>query len=230
LNITSKTDNLYLTPRPPYQTLYIYEIQGHFPNPKELFLDNFIACWYEADYSFLFFSFRKTQEVQEKVSFLSGLKYCSETILDYKNWETGSEFCPSQIGPFFLYPFWNEVQPPQDSIPKFYVMLDKLPKYEVRYGRLVFRDGEFEQKGVDTLLSIDIVNLSASGKISDAVLLAGDSDYIPAIKVVKDHGLNFILYHSKSKNCYHSSLWNICDERVPIDLGLIEKIKRTTTP
>lgn len=84
----------------------------------------------------------------------------------------------------------------------------------------------FRQKGVDTLLSIDMVNLAASGKISDAVLVAGDSDYIPAIRVVKDHGVNVTLFHSKDKNSYHRALWDICDERYPIDLGLIEKIKR----
>ncbi|MBI5886872.1 MAG: NYN domain-containing protein [Deltaproteobacteria bacterium] len=89
--------------------------------------------------------------------------------------------------------------------------------------------GEFRQKGVDTLLSIDMVNLAASGKISDAVLLAGDSDYIPAIKVVKEHGVNVFLFHSKDKKSYHEALWDICDERFPIDSGLIAKIKRIST-
>jgi hypothetical protein len=72
-----------------------------FSEPKELFSDNFIGCWYGADYSFLFFSSQESQEFQKKVSFLSGLRYCSETIHDYKNWETGKEFCRSQIGQFF---------------------------------------------------------------------------------------------------------------------------------
>ncbi len=104
-------------------------------------------------------------------------------------------------------------------------MLERLPKYEVRLGKLAFRNGEFEQKGVDTLLSIDLVNLAASGKISDAVLMAGDSDFIPAVKVAKNYGINIHLYHSKIKGQYHDALWQICDERIPIDAGLINKIK-----
>ena len=37
---------------------------------------------------------------------------------------------------------------------RFYTMLTRLPKFEVREGRLVKRGIEFEQKGIDTLLSI----------------------------------------------------------------------------
>lgn len=109
---------------------------------------------------------------------------------------------------------------------KFYAMLNRLPKYEVRHGRLARRDGRFEQKGVDTLLSVDMVNLAASRQISDAILIAGDYDFIPAVKVAKDHAVNITLYHSKERGSYHDSLWNTCDMRKPIDQSLIDKIKR----
>jgi len=128
-------------------------------------------------------------------------------------------------------PYQSNPPTPEESerfsrAQRFFSMLTKLPRFEVRLGKLQCISGEFRQKGVDTLLSIDMVNLAASGKISDAVLLAGDSDYIPAIKVIKDHGVNITLFHSKNRGSYHSALWDICDERFPIDLGLIEKIKR----
>ena len=110
---------------------------------------------------------------------------------------------------------------------KFHKYLERLPRYEVREGRLAKRGpSEFEQKGIDTLLSIDLVNLSASGKISDAVLLAGDSDFLPSVKVSKEHGVNVFLYHDREKTCYHESLWLACDERVPIDSTFLEKVKR----
>lgn len=109
---------------------------------------------------------------------------------------------------------------------KFYKALERLPRYEVREGRLAKRGAEFEQKGIDTLLSIDLVNLAASGKISDAVLLAGDSDFLPAVKVAKDHGVNIFLYHSRDKYDYHESLWLICDERIAIDSAFLDKVKR----
>ena len=49
----------------------------------------------------------------------------------------------------------------------------------------------FEQKGIDTLLSIDMVNLAATKQVSNIILLAGDSDYIPA-GYGRVHGLHFI--------------------------------------
>jgi uncharacterized LabA/DUF88 family protein len=103
---------------------------------------------------------------------------------------------------------------------KFHYALERLPRYEVKEGTLAKRGTELEQKGIDTLLSIDLVNLAASGKISDAVLLAGDSDFIPAIKVAKEHGVNVFLYYDK--NSYHQALWMICDERKLIDSVLLK--------
>ncbi len=87
---------------------------------------------------------------------------------------------------------------------QFHNALERLPRYEVKEGRLAKRGTDYEQKGIDTLLSIDLVNLAASGKISDAVLLAGDSDFIPAVKVAKSHGVNIFLYHSADRREYHN--------------------------
>ena len=101
----------------PYKTLYIYEIQGHFPRPEETFSDGFIGCWYEADYSFLFFSSPNSEEVQRKISAFPELIFRSETILDYKNWETGRDFTSFQVGKFFIFPFWERVEVPQGLIP-----------------------------------------------------------------------------------------------------------------
>lgn len=101
----------------------------------------------------------------------------------------------------------------------------------MRLGKLAFRGTDnagnksFEQKGIDTLLSIDMVNLAATRQVSDIILLAGDSDYIPAIEVTKTHGVGVILYHSQRKDSYHINLWMACDERVPINPAVINKIK-----
>ena len=111
---------------------------------------------------------------------------------------------------------------------KFYKMLTRLPRYEVRLGRLARRGNDYEQKGIDTLLSIDLVNLAATKQIANAIIIAGDYDYVPAIKVTKEHAVNVILYHSRIRGCYHDLLWEICDDRVPIDQELIDKIKRIT--
>jgi uncharacterized LabA/DUF88 family protein len=114
---------------------------------------------------------------------------------------------------------------------RYFSYLRRLPRISVRLGKLAFRglgsDGKkvFEQKGIDTLLSIDMVNLAATKQVSNIILLAGDSDYIPAVEVVKTHGVGVILYHSQKRDSYHIDLWQTCDERFPINQSLINKIK-----
>ena len=141
-------------------------------------------------------------------------------------------------GKEILRTYYYNCLPYQSSIPtqaendrfskaqKFYCAIERLPRFQIRYGKLAYRNGEFEQKKIDTLLSIDLVNLAASGKISDAVLVAGDSDFMPAVEVVKGYGVNVILYHSQRRDSYHTSLWQMCDERYAIDINLVNKIKK----
>ncbi len=115
----------------------------------------------------------------------------------------------------------------------FFSYLRRIPRFSIRLGKLAYRgtnEGKkiFEQKGIDTLLSIDIVNLAATKQVSNIVLLAGDSDYVPAVEVAKIHGVGIILYHSQKTVSYHIDLWMACDERIPINQGIINKIKVPT--
>jgi uncharacterized LabA/DUF88 family protein len=87
---------------------------------------------------------------------------------------------------------------------------------------------KFEQKGIDTLLCVDMVNLAATHQIQTVILLAGDSDYIPGIKIAKEHGVSVILYHGQNKFNYHWQLWQECDERFPIDQQFINNVKKLT--
>ena len=67
--------------------------------------------------------------------------------------------------PYQSNPSTEEERKRFSKAQSFFRILSRLPRYEVRLGRLARRGSEFQQKGVDTLLSIDIVNLAASGKI-----------------------------------------------------------------
>jgi len=64
--------------------------------------------------------------------------------------------------------------------------LEALPRFEIRLGKLVMRTGDrgtrFEQKGVDVLLSVDLVRMSFDHQIDVAVVLTGDSDFVPAVR------------------------------------------------
>lgn len=109
----------------------------------------------------------------------------------------------------------------------FHYALDSLPRFQVKKGRLQKKGaGIFVQKGVDTLLSVDLVHLALTRQISDAILIAGDYDFNPAVEVAKTSGINIILVHSQDPKCYHRELWNICDERIPLNQTLVDSIKR----
>lgn len=64
--------------------------------------------------------------------------------------------------------------------------LARLPYVEVRLGNLT-RAGV--QKGVDAQVRSDLVALAASRAVTDAVLLIGDEDMVPAVEEVQAHGV-----------------------------------------
>jgi uncharacterized LabA/DUF88 family protein len=123
------------------------------------------------------------------------------------------------------------------SAEKFVAALCRLPRFQVRLGKLEYRgkrqDGSaiFAQKRVDILLGVDMVELSATRQINRAVLVAGDSDFLPAIEVVKRQGVLTVLWHGprgghgRPSTC-HNDLWGICDERFEIDASVARAVAR----
>jgi uncharacterized LabA/DUF88 family protein len=58
---------------------------------------------------------------------------------------------------------------------------------ELKFGRLIKgENGKYRQKGVDVLLSIDLVVKAFQDHYDLALLIAGDDDFVDAVKVVKD--------------------------------------------
>lgn len=59
------------------------------------------------------------------------------------------------------------------------------------------RDEHFEltlrQKGVDMKIGMDIASLSYKHQVDQIVLIAGDSDFVPAAKLARREGLDFVL-------------------------------------
>ena len=112
---------------------------------------------------------------------------------------------------------------------RFYTALEQIPRYTVRLGRLEFRGNDqsgrpkFEQKRVDILLGVDLVLLAAKQSISEAILVAGDSDFIPAVTVAKSEGILVKLYHGSRP---HADLRQEADERIQINQTLINAIRR----
>lgn len=120
---------------------------------------------------------------------------------------------------------------------KYMAALSRLPRFQVRLGKLEYRgtrqDGSpiFAQKRVDILLGVDMVELAATKQIGRAILVAGDSDFLPAIEVVKRHGILTVLWHGtrgghgRQSTC-HNDLWDMCDERFEIDQNVAKAVAR----
>ncbi|WGM90648.1 MAG: NYN domain-containing protein [Candidatus Bathyarchaeum tardum] len=55
-----------------------------------------------------------------------------------------------------------------------------------------------------------------------AVLITGDSDFVPAVNVAKEEGIVTILYYSKKRVLYvHNELLECCDETYEITQEII---------
>lgn len=114
---------------------------------------------------------------------------------------------------------------------KFEDYLKKIPRLDFRPGRLQRIGATFKQKGVDVCLSVDLVKLACKGIIDKAILITGDSDFVPAVNVAKEEGIVTILYYSKATPLYvHKELLDSCDETYEITQEIIDasKPKRAT--
>lgn len=115
---------------------------------------------------------------------------------------------------------------------KFFDFLEDLPSFQVRLGRLERRGPDkkglyyFEQKRVDVLLSIDLVDLSATKQITHAALVAGDSDFCPAVEVAKRNGVSVWLFHGKTP---HKDLRRAADQRIVIDSAFCDPVRQVQT-
>jgi uncharacterized LabA/DUF88 family protein len=113
------------------------------------------------------------------------------------------------------------------DMQKFITALDNLPRFEVRLGKLtrnmVNGSWKYEQKRVDVLFSVDLVRMSWAHQIEYAVIVTGDSDYVPAVKAAKDAGITVKLCYNRAS--IHNELFTEVDERYEIDQALIDKAK-----
>ena len=134
--------------------------------------------------------------------------------------------CPPYISPQAT----DKEKQLQSNFDRFYKSIESLPRYQIRLGRLArlqtLEGPKFVQKKVDILLAVDLVRLACEHQIQRAVLIAGDSDFVPAIEIAKDAGAVVALYyHSNPKP--HDELLQACDERYLIDQAFIDRIKIT---
>lgn len=116
---------------------------------------------------------------------------------------------------------------------RFFHALGRLDRFEVREGKLAFRGFDqasgkpiFEQKRVDIKLAVDLVLLATKRQITRAVVLTGDSDFLPAVQAAKNEGVLIHLYHGTGDNQPHRDLWDVADSRTVLTDKLIKSVLR----
>jgi len=131
---------------------------------------------------------------------------------------------------YFYYCMPYQSNPPTDDEKVRYaraqgwiVSLQRLPRFEVRFGKLARRGDTFEQKRVDVLMSVDLVRMSWDHQIHKAVLVTGDSDFVPAVQAAKEAGVLVHLYYSDQ--AFHYELRDACDDRTLMSKELIDKCR-----
>ena len=109
------------------------------------------------------------------------------------------------------------------NMQRFLAELKRLPRFEVKLGKLQLIGGQFKQKMIDVLMSIDMIKKSIGREIKHIILIAGDADFVPAIKTAKDFDIIVHLFYHPSS--VHNELLDEIDELHPITKGLIERCK-----
>ncbi|MEZ2742677.1 NYN domain-containing protein [Paenalcaligenes hominis] len=97
-------------------------------------------------------------------------------------------------------------------------VVQKLIKKELRFDDLTNDDFYYSlrQKGVDIKLGIDIATLSIGRQVDKIILIAGDSDFVPAAKLARTNGVDFVL--DAMRNPVDPSLFEHIDGLVNFDI------------
>jgi uncharacterized LabA/DUF88 family protein len=95
------------------------------------------------------------------------------------------------------------------------------PQIIIREGRCQKIGDNYSQKGVDTLITIDLSRIPRKENINEIILLSSDTDFVPIIKDLKEDGIEVILAYftdKKRKSAFSLSnhLWKACRKKILI--------------
>ncbi len=96
------------------------------------------------------------------------------------------------------------------------------PRIIIREGRCQKIDNTFQQKGVDTLMTMDLLKIASQKKTDSIIIITSDTDFVPIIKDIKEeHSIQVILAYftdkrRKSAFSLSNHLWKACNKRILI--------------
>lgn len=125
--------------------------------------------------------------------------YFYDAIANIKDTDTMKTETPEEI---LIRDFATQMIDTKEQEQDEYVKkIKSLELFDVRLGRLVLSTAGgsknkdnwvFRQKGVDSLVVLDMITKAFEGQFNTAVLLAGDSDFLDIVNAVKHLGPNVI--------------------------------------
>lgn len=125
--------------------------------------------------------------------------------------------------PFISSPPTENEKARQRGYDKLMAALRRIPNFNVREGRCQKVEGEYKQKGVDTLMTMDLMDLTRNEKVKNIVVLTADTDFVPVLnKLRTDFQIKVVLayyndYVRKSKFSMSNHLQTACDKHFLIE-------------
>jgi uncharacterized LabA/DUF88 family protein len=88
----------------------------------------------------------------------------------------------------------------------FFNQIKKVPFLELKLGRLVIRNNISIEKGVDVLITVDLIKYARNNAYDTAILVSGDGDFAPALEFLKEFGKHIEnAYFSKGRSFHLSN-------------------------
>lgn len=78
---------------------------------------------------------------------------------------------------------------PESAISQYWDALEKQPFCHLGFGRVLGEGRKIKQKGVDTLIAVDMLSGAYNHAFKEAWLFAADADFVPVIEEVKRYGV-----------------------------------------
>ncbi|TET70320.1 MAG: NYN domain-containing protein [Candidatus Aminicenantes bacterium] len=104
----------------------------------------------------------------------------------------------------------------------FFNRIKQVPFLELKLGRLVIRNNIPIEKGVDVLMTVDMIRYARNNAYDTAILVSGDGDFAPVLEFLKDFGKHIEnAYFSKGRSI---NLSNHADRFINLDKLLWKKI------
>ncbi len=103
-----------------------------------------------------------------------------------------------------------------NSRRNFFNKLEELhTHFEVRLGTLVRTKDGYRQKGVDTLIAIDMITKAFMNHYDIAILVAGDRDFVNVVRAVKEF-TGKLVYGAYEPSSVADELVRTFDNRIPL--------------